>query len=43
MMYLDAPPRLIQSNVVLAMPDHYRRKGLRTDWADANGRAGELK
>jgi gluconolactonase len=36
MMYLDAPPRLIETRVFSAMPDHFRRKGVRTDWADAN-------
>jgi hypothetical protein len=36
MMYLDAPPRLIATEVFSAMPDHFRRKGARTDWADAN-------
>src|SRR5471030_1286605 len=36
MMYLDTPPRLIETKVFSAMPDHYRRKGVRTDWADAN-------
>jgi hypothetical protein len=36
MMYLDAPPRLIATEVFSAMPDHFRRKGTRTDWAGAN-------
>ena len=36
MMYLDAPPRLIETTVFLAMPDAYRRKGVRSDWGDAN-------
>jgi gluconolactonase len=36
MMYLDAPPRLIETRVFSAMPDHFRRKGVRTGWADAN-------
>ena len=36
MMYLDAPPRLIGTEVFSAMPDRFRRKGTRTDWADAN-------
>src|ERR1700716_2064707 len=36
MMYLDAPPRLIETKVFSAMPDAYRHKGVRTDWADAN-------
>jgi gluconolactonase len=38
MMYLDAPPRLIGTEVFSAMPDAFRRKGARTDWADANRR-----
>ena len=38
MMYLDAPPRLIETKVFSAMPDAFRRKGARTDWADANRR-----
>jgi gluconolactonase len=36
MMYLDAPPRLIETKVFSSMPDDCRRKGVRTDWADAN-------
>jgi gluconolactonase len=40
MMYLDTPPRLIATEVFSAMPDSFRRKGVRTDWADAN-RAGQ--
>ena len=36
MMYLDAPPRLIETTVFSAMPEEFRRKGVRTDWADAN-------
>ncbi len=36
MMYLDDPPRLIGTKVFSAMPDHFRRKDVRTDWADAN-------
>ena len=36
MMYLDAPPRLIETKVFSAMPEHFRRKGVRTDWVDAN-------
>jgi gluconolactonase len=35
MMYLETPPRLIETQVFSAMPDDYRRK-VRTDWADAN-------
>jgi gluconolactonase len=38
MMYLDAPPRLIETKVFSAMPEAFRRKGARTDWADANRR-----
>src|SRR5260370_11966231 len=38
MMYLDAPPRLIETNVFSAMPEAFRRKGVATDWADANRR-----
>ncbi|HEY5128676.1 MAG TPA: hypothetical protein VIJ35_15540 [Bradyrhizobium sp.] len=29
MMYLDAPPRLIGTDVFSAMPDAFRRKGVR--------------
>jgi sugar lactone lactonase YvrE len=36
MMYLDAPPRLIETNVFSAMPEAFRRKGVRTGWTDAN-------
>ena len=36
MMYLEAPPRLIETRVFSAMPDQFRRKGVRTEWADAN-------
>ena len=36
MMYLDAPPKLIHAELFSAMPDNFRRKGVRTDWADAN-------
>ena len=35
MMYLDAPPRLIQTEVFSAVPDEFRRK-VSTEWADAN-------
>jgi gluconolactonase len=40
MMYLDTPPKLIEAEIFSAMPDSFRRKGARTDWADAN-RPGE--
>jgi gluconolactonase len=36
MMYLDAPPRLIETTVISTMPDQFRRKGVRSEWADAN-------
>jgi gluconolactonase len=36
MMYLDGPPRLIGTEVFSAMPDRFRRKDVRADWADAN-------
>jgi hypothetical protein len=36
MMYLDAPPRLIGTEVFAGMPDRFRRKDTRTEWADAN-------
>lgn len=36
MMYLETPPRLIETRIFSAMPDTFRRKGVRTDWADAN-------
>ena len=35
-MYLEAPPKLIETRVFSAMPDHFRRKGVATEWADAN-------
>ena len=40
MMYLDNPPKLVEAEIFSAMPDSFRRKGVRTDWADAN-RPGE--
>jgi gluconolactonase len=36
MMYLDAPPRLIGTEIFSVMPDRFRRKGVATNWADAN-------
>jgi len=36
MMYLEAPPRLIETRVFSTMPDHFRLKGVATSWADAN-------
>ena len=35
MMYLETPPRLIETKIFSAMPDEFRRK-VRTEWADAN-------
>jgi gluconolactonase len=35
-MYLDAPPKLIETGLFSAMPDQFRRKGVATEWADAN-------
>jgi gluconolactonase len=39
-MYLDKPPRVIDTRVFSRMPEKFRRKGERTAWADAN-KAGE--
>jgi gluconolactonase len=36
MMYLETPPRLIETSVFSAMPEKFRRNGVRTEWADAN-------
>jgi gluconolactonase len=36
MMYLETPPKLIETRVFSAMPDSFRRKGVATEWADAN-------
>lgn len=35
-MYLDRPPRVIETRVFATMPEELRRKGVRTAWADAN-------
>jgi gluconolactonase len=35
MMYLETPPRLIETQIFSAMPVEFRRK-VRSDWADAN-------
>jgi gluconolactonase len=35
MMYLETPPRLIETQIFTAMPAEFRRN-VRTDWADAN-------
>jgi gluconolactonase len=36
MMYLETPPKLIETRIFSAMPDDFRRKGVTTEWADAN-------
>jgi gluconolactonase len=36
MLYLETPPRLIETRVFSAMPDKFRRKDVVTEWADAN-------
>ena len=36
MMYLETPPQLIETKIFSAMPDNFRRKGVATEWADAN-------
>jgi gluconolactonase len=36
MLYLETPPRLIETRVFSAMPEKFRRKGVATEWADAN-------
>ena len=35
MIYLETPPRLIETKIFSAVPDQFRRKGVRTDWGDA--------
>ncbi|WP_035980753.1 SMP-30/gluconolactonase/LRE family protein [Bradyrhizobium sp. STM 3843] len=35
-MYLDAPPRLIETRLFSTMPAEFRRSGVRSGWADAN-------
>ena len=35
MMYLETPPKLIQTEIFSAMPEEFHRK-VRTEWADAN-------
>jgi len=36
MLYLDQPPLQIETKVFSAMPDQFRRKGVRSSWANAN-------
>jgi gluconolactonase len=40
-MYLDQPPLLIETKVFSAVPDRFRRNGVRSTWADAN-RPGQV-
>jgi gluconolactonase len=35
-MYLEKPPRVIDTRVFATVPEQFRRKGVRTAWADAN-------
>ena len=35
-MFLDTPPKVIETRVFTKMPDEFRRKGERSAWADAN-------
>lgn len=35
-MYLETPPRLIETKIFSAMPESFRRRGARTNWAEAN-------
>jgi gluconolactonase len=36
MMYFDRSPLLMETTVFSTMPDRFRRKGVRSSWADAN-------
>src|ERR1700759_1786841 len=36
MMFLETPPKLIETTIFSAMPDNFRRNGVATEWADAN-------
>jgi gluconolactonase len=36
MLYLETPPRVIETKIFSSMPDQFRRKDVRTEWADAN-------
>jgi len=36
MMFFDRPPLVIETTVFSTMPDRFRRKGVRSIWADAN-------
>lgn len=36
MLYLDTPPKRIDTTLFTQMPEEFRRPGIRSDWADAN-------
>ncbi|MBV9529992.1 MAG: SMP-30/gluconolactonase/LRE family protein, partial [Bradyrhizobium sp.] len=36
MLYLEAPPRLLETKVFSSMPDKFRRESVATEWAHAN-------
>jgi hypothetical protein len=36
-MYLETPPKLIETSVLSAMPEKFRRRGERTEWAEHHG------
>ena len=41
-MYLDTPPKVIETRIFTQMPNEFRRKGVRSAWADANKGAARL-
>lgn len=36
MMYLEKPPKLIETRMFSSMPPEFRRPGVSSEWADAN-------
>jgi gluconolactonase len=36
MMYLETPPKLIETQIFSAMPEYFRRKGVAAEWSDAD-------
>ncbi len=36
MFYLETPPRLIETKLFSAMPEQFRKKGVASEWAEAN-------
>lgn len=38
MMYLEKPPRLIETRMFSSMPAEFRRPGVSSEWAEANRR-----